>query len=348
MITSDSCNKLFPGQGSLVVFLSYMMMFVAQGMLVTTSRHGSSSYSYNTVTVVLLTEVAKLIISGVIYLKDSSLKSLVQSVSSYRWVLGLYLVPASLYCLYNNLSFVSLQYFNPTTYFMFMQIRLLLTGVIYQILFRRSLSRKQWLSLLILTAGCMIHASGSGTELSSDPSKSDTNKSDQDIVKLGMGCLFILVQVLCSVVAGVYNEYLIKGEGADIHIMIQNVFMYLDSIFCNAILLGAKGDLLSAFSASSLSSLNNPLVVILIANNAVLGIVTSLFLKKLNSILKAFASALELVITAVVSVPILGIPLTPTTVLALGLISVAVVMYAQNPVQSQKTGSQNNSSEEKV
>ena len=109
-----------------------------------------------------------------------------------------------------------------------------------QILFRRSLSRKQWLSLLILTAGCMIHASGSGTELSSDPSKSDTNKSEQDIVKLGMGCLFILVQVLCSVVAGVYNEYLIKGEGADIHIMIQNVFMYLDSIFCNAILLGAK------------------------------------------------------------------------------------------------------------
>ena len=72
-------------------------------------------------------------VSDYIPLFSSSLKSLVQSVSSYRWVLGLYLVPASLYCLYNNLSFVSLQYFNPTTYFMFMQIRLLLTGVIYQV-----------------------------------------------------------------------------------------------------------------------------------------------------------------------------------------------------------------------
>ena len=40
--------------------------------------------------------------------------------------------------------------------------------------------------------------------------------------------------------AGVYNEYLIKGEGADIHIMIQNIFMYLDSILCNVILLGVK------------------------------------------------------------------------------------------------------------
>ena len=48
------------------------------------------------------------------------------------------------------------------------------------------------------------------------------------------------LQVLCSVFAGVYNEYIIKGAGADIHIMIQNVFMYLDSIFCNIALLSAK------------------------------------------------------------------------------------------------------------
>ena len=64
---------------------------------------------------------------------SSSLTSLVQSISTFKSVLTLYLIPASLYCLYNNLSFVSLQYFNPTTYFMFMQIRLLLTGVIYQV-----------------------------------------------------------------------------------------------------------------------------------------------------------------------------------------------------------------------
>ena len=95
-----------------------------------------------------------------------------------------------------------------------------------------------------------------------------------------------------------------------------------------------QGDLLSAFTASALESINKPLVIALIVNNAVLGIVTSLFLKKLNSILKAFASALELVITAVLSVPILGIPLTFNTMLAQILISLAVVMYAQNPVQN--------------
>ena len=65
---------------------------------------------------------------------SASFSSLISSVSLYKSVLLLYLVPAALYCLYNNLSFISLSYFNPTTYFMFMQIRLLLTGVIYQVI----------------------------------------------------------------------------------------------------------------------------------------------------------------------------------------------------------------------
>eukprot|EP00092_Neocalanus_flemingeri_P062153 GFUD01074928.1.p1 GENE.GFUD01074928.1~~GFUD01074928.1.p1 ORF type:complete len:343 (+),score=63.91 GFUD01074928.1:266-1294(+) len=331
MMGKEAFTKLFPTPSSFLVFVLYMGMFVAQGMLVTASRNGSSSYSYNTVTVVLLTEMLKLVFSSIVYFKDSSVRSLFEGVYKYRWILLLYLVPATLYCLYNNLSFLSLAYFDPTTYFMFMQIRLLLTGLIYQILFKKSLSSKQWLSLAILTIGCMVHAAGT----SSDGAESEDGTNN--FMQLVMGSVFVLVQVLCSVFAGVYNEYLIKGEGADIHIMIQNVFMYLDSILCNVILLGVKGDLASAFSSSSLESINKTLVIILIFNNAVLGIITSLFLKKLNSILKAFASALELVFTALLSVPLLGIPLTFHTVMALCLISVAVVMYAQNPVQNQRS-----------
>merc|ERR1719309_1664089 len=147
----------------------------------------------------------KLMFSSIIYFKDASVRSLFEGVCKYRWVLLLYLVPATLYCLYNNLSFLSLSYFNPTTYFMFMQIRLLLTGVIYQILFKKSLSSKQWISLGILTVGCMVHASGTSSGKSSDRGEGGTN-----MVQLGMGCAFVLIQVLCSVFAGVYNEYLIK------------------------------------------------------------------------------------------------------------------------------------------
>ena len=44
-----------------------------------------------------------------------------------------YMVPSFLYCFYNNLSFTNLISFDPTTYFMFMQARLLVTGIIYQV-----------------------------------------------------------------------------------------------------------------------------------------------------------------------------------------------------------------------
>ncbi len=49
------------------------------------------------------------------------------------------------------------------------------------------------------------------------------------------------------------------------------------------------------------SALTDWHVLLLIVNNAALGIVVSLFLRKLNSILKTFASALELMFTAVLS-----------------------------------------------
>ena len=135
------------------------------------------------------------------YYFSNSLSSLMSSVSSDKQVMVLYLVPAILYCVSNNVFFLSISYFNPTTYAMFLQIRLLLTGLIYQvrqktwqnpsvswlftlliiyrkslriyknythypflmtfqILFKNPLTGKQWISLLVLTMGCMVHAAG--------------------------------------------------------------------------------------------------------------------------------------------------------------------------------------------
>lgn len=70
-------------------------------------------------------------------------------------------------------------------------------------------------------------------------------------------------------------------------------------------------------------------------NNAAIGIVTSFFLKTLNSILKTFASALELVLTAVLSYVFFSIPIYLNTVLAIVTVMFAIYLYSQNPVQNQ-------------
>lgn len=44
-----------------------------------------------------------------------------------------YFVPAFLYCLYNNLAFVNLSAFDPTTYYLMLQLRVVVTGVLFQV-----------------------------------------------------------------------------------------------------------------------------------------------------------------------------------------------------------------------
>ena len=62
-------NKdLFPTKWSLIIFVTYMALFTSQGILVTASRLGDNTYPYNTTTVVLLTEITKLVFASIAYI----------------------------------------------------------------------------------------------------------------------------------------------------------------------------------------------------------------------------------------------------------------------------------------
>ncbi|TDG53511.1 hypothetical protein AWZ03_000326 [Drosophila navojoa] len=327
-----------------------MSLFIGQGIFVTASQDSNNSYSYNTVTVVLLTEVFKLIVSTSLYCKDKSLRSLVRDVHKDRSVLGLYMVPALLYCLYNNLAFVNLATFDPTTYYLLLQLRVVVTGILFQIIFKKYLSQRQWISLILLTLGCMLKqvdlnrfyndanddseaaALQGASAVNATQTNSKANGKNMAGFDLSINAIFILAQTICSCLAGVYNEYLLKDKGADVNIFVQNIFMYMDSIVCNALILLFRGELLDAFSAKNLSSIARFGVIIIIINNAAIGIVTSFFLKYMNSILKTFASALELMFTAVLCYFLFAIPIYMNTALAIAVVSYAIYLYTQSPV----------------
>ncbi|KAG7203793.1 hypothetical protein KM043_013812 [Ampulex compressa] len=210
-------GELFPGRWSLFIFVSYMALFVNQGIIVTWSQI-DGHYEYNIVTVVLMTEVLKLIVSVLLYCKDNDVSSLYREVTSNKKVLLLYTIPSFLYCLYNNLAFVNLAAFDPTTYYVLLQFRVVITGIIFQVVFKKQLSMRQWFSLILLTMGCMMKHINM-----------DFNASLFDLrakFKLNKNMYLIFVQTVCSCLAGVYNEYLLKEQGSNINIFIQNVFIY--------------------------------------------------------------------------------------------------------------------------
>nr|NP_608902.1 senju [Drosophila melanogaster]Q9VMU8.2 RecName: Full=UDP-galactose transporter senju [Drosophila melanogaster]AAF52211.2 senju [Drosophila melanogaster] len=349
---STNWRELFPTKLTFVIFLLYMSLFIGQGIFVTASQESNNSYGYNTVTVVLLTEVFKLIVSTCLYCRDNNLRSLVRDVQKDRNVLGLYMVPAFLYCLYNNLAFVNLATFDPTTYYLLLQLRVVVTGILFQIIFKKYLSQRQWISLILLTLGCMMKQVDFGSFYSDANDDSESAAIQQQLQShnkttsaethahgknmsgfdFSLSAVFILAQTICSCLAGVYNEYLLKDKGADVNIFVQNVFMYLDSIVCNAVILLLRGELLDAFSPQNLGSIMRFSVLIIIVNNAAIGIVTSFFLKYMNSILKTFASALELLFTAVLCYFLFSIPIYMNTALAIAVVSYAIYLYTQSPV----------------
>jgi len=231
---------------------------------------------------------------------------------------------------------VNLASFDPTTYYLLLQFRVVITGVVYQFLFKRQLSAWQWLSLILLTIGCLVKNFGRASDA--------PGSVLENLVSFSL--LLILVQVFCSCFAGVYNEYLLKDSKGQVHLMVQNMYMYIDSIICNVIILIITGNAASAETAEgnsfapTVSAILEPNVLYVMLNNAVVGIVTSMFLKNLNSILKTFASALELVFTAVACWILFKIPIDLYTVVAIAIVSFATYLYSRFPVVARPIKSQ--------
>lgn len=146
--------------------------------------------------------------------------------------------------------------------------------------------------------------------------------------------VLIVVQVFCACFASVYNEYLLKGKGGDAPFYVQNVFMYADSIACNIIALQLTGTLGTAFTKGNIESVFQIKVLAVIINNASIGIVTALFLRSLNSILKTFASAVEPFFTALLCWYIFGIPVNACTFIAIAIVFYSVMLYSRNPVEN--------------
>lgn len=275
-----------------------------------------------------------------IYLSNHTLSSFVKEVRSHPKLFLLYFIPSGLYCIYNNLAFVSLLNFDPTTYYILLQLRMVVTGIMYECVFNRKLTRWQWISLLLITVGCLVkNSSGFAAQ------SSLTNLSINRILNASL--FWIIIQIFSSCFAGVYTEFLVKDTGAEVHLMVQNTFMYIDSIVCNfiGILIFPTSDSTSIDHSSTQSFFDSPLetfsrilldplVFLVMFNNSLCGIITSLFLKNFNSILKIFASAMELVITAVVCWILFGIPIDAYTVLAIFIVSLATYIYAHNPMPS--------------
>lgn len=301
----------------LSIFAGYVALWVSNHLLVYASQR-TGSPSYNITSVVLLTESAKFVMSVHFYVSnDGSVRQMV-AASVDSWVLLVkYMVPAALYCIYNNLVYVNLQMFDPGTYNVLLQFKMVFTGVVYEIVFSKHLNRNQWAAIVLITVGCMCKESGKLTQ----GAILDTHLS---------GWILLLGQVLCSVFAGVYTEALLKGaKDKRVTTNLQNAFMYFQSMLANIIVLLVQGTLADAVSMSNAAAIFTPSVLCIIAMMASAGLVTGFFLKHLDSVVKAIAGSVEVVLTIFFTLILFGVPLTAMSVVAALIVGAGVALYSR-------------------
>ncbi|KAJ0401698.1 hypothetical protein P43SY_006148 [Pythium insidiosum] len=316
------------------VFVMYMALWVSYGLLnELAKRH---DVHFNSTSAVVLQSFLKLGIASYMFLTTEAVEAqgagaslptrlgfLLAQMAEHRALLVKYLIPSGLYVLYDVLSYVNLRRFDASTYFLLLQFRMVITGLLHQFMFQKRLNRNQWISLVVTTVGCAIKTLGAS-------GRSSSSATRHDAAPTLVAYALLMVQMLSSTFAGVYNEVLLKKQVKSA-LNLQNVFMYLDSILCTTamLVLGLTGQSFAeVVQPANIAVLFSFYVLPMVLIMSFIGVVTSLFLKTLDSVRKAIASALELVFLPVLSALLFGVPITPALVVSVLFVSSGVYIYS--------------------
>ena len=133
----------------------------------------------------------------------------------------------------------------------------------------------------------------------------------------------------CSVMAGIYNEKLLKNDRCDQHV--QNICLYVNSIAINLLILGAglfmkqREEWRIVSELAMLMSSRSILIVIFLA---IAGIMSSVVIRFENSITKGVASASETVLVSMIEFFCYGRGFFLLEIFGIMLVSVGTVLYS--------------------
>jgi UDP-sugar transporter A1/2/3 len=201
---------------SFVIMGIYMSGCISQYLLISWAKTKGNESSFNNDAAVLLTEIYKWIFCVVmIYYRSGKLVAFEEkstAKANISFFLSRYVLISLIYSLYNNLTYWNLARVDPGTFQVYMQTRVIFTGVFYQLFMKKVLSKQKWAGLILLMVAMVI--------------KYDIT---HDNSMLNFSILGIVFQASLSSFAGAYNEYVLKSDD-HIDVFESNFYMYSVSI----------------------------------------------------------------------------------------------------------------------
>jgi len=293
------------------LFVAHVGVWTLLTLLIASSKGDNDDFAYDKFTVILLVEITKLALAICFHFwsvpPEDWFPEAQKIIGEYR--VGIYYAfPAVIYALYNFLFFLNLTFFDPVSYRVLINMRILWSGLLFQIFFGESLGTKKWFALVLLMLGCAIN------QLSSD------FQLETRMIYL----LAVATQAFTSSLGGVYNEYLLK-KNVTMGINQKNMYLYFFSILVNLLFITLfKPELLD--SRTFFKGYDTTVYMIIICS-AFAGFSTALFLQYLNILLKEYAHSGEMFLTAILQWMIFGKAITAKIAASVILVVISVYLW---------------------
>ncbi|KAK3987463.1 hypothetical protein QBC44DRAFT_400097, partial [Cladorrhinum sp. PSN332] len=323
--------------------LSLALLVLQNSVLVMVMHHSRNSPTgtqqrYLASTAVLLVEIVKLVASLILAAYDTYTTSNPSTPPS-KIIVHLYhstfspdswklVVPAALYTLQNSLVYAAVSNLDPVTFQVTYQLKILTTVLFSILLLGKSVSSKQWMSLVLLTFGVAM------VQISEPLNISDWRERLISIMLGRAGPVSNTFKGLVAVVAAsvtsgltcVYFEKLVKDSMGSVSLWTRNVQLSFFSLF-PALFIGVLWQDGVAISRNGFFVGYNALVWFTILLQALGGLIVAVCIAYADNVAKNFAASLSIVMSYAATAVIYRAPMTLHSTAGASIVLLAMCLY---------------------
>ena len=303
---------------SIFVALATLLMTI-QPFAVKFSQTEDGRYEYLVLSTVVLTELAKLLVSLFFYVVFVKPTRRTHNALSRREIAS-FAVPALVYALNNALVFAIVADIRPSSFQILSAFKTVFTLVLFRLVLKKIPTSNQYVAVLLLAAGAAVSRLSSVEGCIDESRESDGG---------ALGVVLTLVSCLASSVGGISNELLLKKDGGLHPLSLQNALLYGFGVVVNSVALLIRNG--SYLAAHGFFDGYDGRTIILILINTITGISISAVLKFGNNILRVYAHSGAMLLSMTVEMLAFGLPASFELFLAAVIVSGSALIYANDP-----------------
>jgi len=288
---------------------------------------------------ILVTEIGKLILSFAfehVTTGGQLMQSIQQCIIDQPYDAMKIMVPALLYLVQNSLMYVALSNLSAPLFQVTYQGKLVTTAIVSVLMLNRKYTAQQWICLVALSLGVAIVVLGEGEE----------PPETKGVQSLSVGLASVTISCLCSALAGVYFEKVVKNVGAGsekekaapVSVWIRNV----ELAFFTIVIAIVQGWTSSKPETKGLPYFHGftGWVWLIVALQAGGGMLVAAIIKYADNVLKGLATGVSVCVATAASAGLFGTPIGGQFTIGATLILVSVYVFS-NPIGKKKpsTGS---------